>query len=102
MRLQKAYSSFLANLWKRPDSQLLRYLLPFAGIGLALLIQASISWMLPKGTDFPYAFFYLIAIFGVAWFGGYGPGTVACLLTMVGLPLAVIHPFRLGAWIQAG
>ena len=64
MRLQKAYTSFIENLWKQPDSPLLRYLLPFAGVGLALVIQASISWMLPKGTDFPYAFFYLIAIFG--------------------------------------
>ena len=33
--------------------------------------------------------FYLIAVFVTAWFGGYAPGAIACLITMAGLPLAV-------------
>ncbi len=36
-----------------------------------------------EGRGFPYAFFYLIAVFAVAWYGGYVPGAIACLLTTV-------------------
>ena len=57
--------------------------------------EALFRWSLPKGRDFPYAFFYLIAVFAVAWFGGYVPGAIACLLTMVALPLAAAPGFRL-------
>ena len=53
--------------------------------------------MLPKGMDFPYSFFYLIAIFVVAWFGGYLSGAAACMLTMVALPAAAVPGFRLAA-----
>jgi signal transduction histidine kinase/CheY-like chemotaxis protein len=71
---------------KAPLSPLKRAVLPVLAIALALLSQGALQSLLPKGTDFPYAFFYLIAIFVVAWRGGYGPGVAACLLTMVGLP----------------
>jgi signal transduction histidine kinase/CheY-like chemotaxis protein len=76
----------LKRIWKKPPSRLSRAVLPVAAIGLALASQALLVKLLPKGTDFPYAFFYLIAIFVVAWRGGYLSGVCASLLTMVGLP----------------
>ncbi len=76
------------------DRTLVRYLLPFIAIGLALAGQTLVAMMLSKGRDFPYAFFYLMAVFAVAWRGGYAPGVMACLLTMVGLPFAAHPGFR--------
>ena len=85
----------LKNIWKQPASPVVRYSLPFIAILLAFLIQGALSAVLPKGHDFPFAFLYLIAVFAVAWFGGYVPGVIACLLTMVGIPLAATPGFRL-------
>ena len=85
----------LKNIWKQPASPVVRHSLPFIAILLALLIQGALSAVLPKGHDFPFAFLYLIAVFAVAWFGGYVPGVIACLLTMVGIPLAATPGFRL-------
>jgi signal transduction histidine kinase/ActR/RegA family two-component response regulator len=82
-------------MWKPIRSRLIRYLLPFGAIFAALLAQGAVARLVPKGVDFPYAFFYLMAVFAVAWFAGYGPGAIACLLTIVGLPLAAAHSFRL-------
>src|SRR6185369_5784714 len=82
---------FLERLCRQPKSLWARYLLPFLGILIALLIQGMLQKMMPDATDFPYAFFYLIAVFIVAWVGGYGPGVVACLVVMVGLPLALVR-----------
>src|SRR5438445_6659235 len=81
--------------WRQLRSPVVRYLLPFFAILVALLAQAAIASMLRKGSDFPYAFLYLIAIFAVAWFGGYAPGVVACLLLMVALPAVATRGFRL-------
>ena len=81
-------------MWKPLRSRVIRYLLPFGAIITALLAQWAVASVLPKGVDFPYAFFYLIAVFAVAWFGGYAPGAIACLLTMAGLPFAAAHSFR--------
>ena len=64
-----------------------RVVLPvLAIVGALLYARHSRNALLPKGTDFPYAFFYLIAIFAVAWWGGYWPGLCATAFTMVGLP----------------
>jgi signal transduction histidine kinase/CheY-like chemotaxis protein len=82
-------------MWKPLGSRYIRYLLPFGAIFAALLTQGAVALVVPKGVDFPYAFFYLIAVFAVAWFAGYGPGAIACLLTVVGLPLATAQGFRL-------
>jgi signal transduction histidine kinase/ActR/RegA family two-component response regulator len=83
------------NILKRSGSPLVRYILPFVAIGLALSIQAALTLVLPKGYDFPFPFFYLLAVFAVAWFGGYLPGGIACVLTMVGIPLVATPGFRL-------
>jgi len=85
----------LKNIWNQPTSPVVRYSLPFIAILLAFLTQGAVAAILPKGHDFPFAFFYLIAIFAVAWFGGYVPGVIACLLTMVGIPLAAVPGFSL-------
>ncbi len=79
------------SIWKKPGGRFVRGLLPFLSIGLALGAQGILAKMLPKGYDFPYAFFYLIAVFATAWFGGYASGAIACLITMVGLPALAPH-----------
>ncbi len=81
-------------MWKPIRSPLIRYSLPFTAVLAALLLHGAVAAALPKGADFPYAFFYLIAVFAVAWYGGYVPGAIASLLTSVGLPIAVAHSFR--------
>ncbi len=81
--------------WKKirttPLSPLRRALLPVAAIIIALACQGALQLVVSKGSDFPYAFLYLIAIIVVAWWGGYLPGVAACLITMVMLPWAVTH-----------
>jgi signal transduction histidine kinase/ActR/RegA family two-component response regulator len=84
----------LKGIWKQPRSLAGRYLLAVAGILAALLLQGLLQAVLPKAIDFPYAMFYLLAMFVVAWFGGFGPGVFACAITMVGLPLAVAPGFH--------
>ena len=74
------------GLSKQPKSVWMRYLLPVIGIVMALLVGGGLSLILPKAYDFPSALLFLVAIFVVAWFGGYAPGAIACVLTMA-LPL---------------
>jgi PAS domain S-box-containing protein len=80
------------------DSRTFRYSLPLLGILAALLLQWAVASFLPKNQDFPYAFFYLIAVFASAWLGGYGPGALASLLILVGLPSSVAHRFEHADW----
>ncbi len=83
-----------ARLRFGPTSPVVRYALPFIGIILALAAQYALSLALPRGNNFPYAFLYLIAVFAVAWLGGYAPGVISCVLTIVALPLAASPHFR--------
>jgi signal transduction histidine kinase/ActR/RegA family two-component response regulator len=75
--------------------RLVRYSLPFAGVLAALIAQGAISLVVPKTTDFPYVLLYLVAIIATAWYGGYLPGVLGCVLTMVGLPSLVSHSLKL-------
>lgn len=52
---------------------------------LALCLHGVTMW-LGAGPDFPFAFYYLVAVFAIAWRAGAGPGVLACVLTVVGLP----------------
>jgi len=70
---------------------LFRYSLPVLTLGGAVLLQAILQSLLPKNIDFPYAFFYLVAAFVSAWYGGYVPGVIVCLAVIVGLPFAAVH-----------
>jgi signal transduction histidine kinase/ActR/RegA family two-component response regulator len=74
------------GLSKQPKTVWMRYLLPVIGIVIALFVAGGLSLILPKAYDFPSALLFLVAIFVVAWFGGYLPGAIACVLTMA-LPL---------------
>jgi signal transduction histidine kinase/ActR/RegA family two-component response regulator len=74
------------GLSKQPRSVWMRYLLPVIGIVAAMLVGGGLSLILPKAYDFPSALLFLVAIFVVAWFGGYAPGAIGCVLTMA-LPL---------------
>jgi PAS domain S-box-containing protein len=94
MRIHKTATHFFESLFKRPGL-VVRYLLPFLTITVALCIQSVIALLVSRSADFPYVFFYLIAIFITAWFGGYAPGAIACLTTMVGLPMLASRGFGL-------
>lgn len=80
-----------ALLKLNPKSAAFRYLLPFVTMVLALVTQSVLQRLLPKDYDFPFAFLYLIAAFVSAWFGGYMPGILACLIVMVGFPFGALH-----------
>jgi len=82
-------------MWKPIRSPLIRCVLPFGAILAALLAQGVVALVVPKGFDFPYPFFYLIAVFVVAWYGGYTPGAISCLIVMVVFPAAAAHSLRL-------
>src|SRR5262245_61938108 len=93
--ISESISRLGQKLGKVSASPLLRYSLPFVAIALAASIHAALSFLLSTKKDFPYAFLYLIAVFIVAWLGGYVPGIIACLLTMVVIPWAVVPGFRI-------
>ena len=96
MRSPKRVTRFFESLLKQP-SPTVRYLLPFVAIGVVLVTQFGVAFFVPKGADFPYVFFYLIAIFATAWVRGYGPGAITCLVTMIGIPLVAVPGFRLAS-----
>src|SRR6185312_6082861 len=72
-----------------------RYALPFLGLLTALVVQYGISLVVPKSVDFPYVLLYLIAVMATAWYGGYGPGVIACVVTLVVLPAMADHSRKL-------
>jgi len=84
----------LASLNKIAKTRLGKAVMPVVVIILALLVQYALQLLVPKGVDFPYAFLYLIAIFAVAWWGGYIPGVTTSLITMIALPWAVAPDHR--------
>src|SRR5580704_1981714 len=93
MRSPKSVARFFESLLKQPGP-VVRYLLPFVTLLVAICVQATIALFVPKGVDFPYVFFFLFAIFVTAWIGGYLPGAITCLITMVGIPLLATPGFR--------
>jgi signal transduction histidine kinase/ActR/RegA family two-component response regulator len=94
MRPPKAFARIFNGLLSQPGP-VVRYLMPFGTLAIAICIQATISLFVGKNSDFPYVFFFLFAIFATAWFGGYVPGAITCLITMVGIPLLATPGFRL-------
>jgi PAS domain S-box-containing protein len=102
MRAHPAVTRFIERIFSEPRP-LVRYLLPFLTMIVAVGMQFVIALFVPKQVDFPYVFLFLLAVFVTAWFGGYAPGAITCLITMVGIPwmadprfrLATIDPSRL-------
>jgi PAS domain S-box-containing protein len=87
---------FLKDLGKQlDDAPLARYLLPFFAVGFILAVHFALLWSFPKRNFALLGLFYLIAVLMVAWFGRYLAGAIACVLTMVGVPLAVVPGFHL-------
>lgn len=78
--------AFLKKNLRTPHSPLVQAALAVAAIVLVLATQAVLQLVIPERLDFPYAFLYLIAVFVLAWWGGYVAGGVATLLIMVALP----------------
>jgi hypothetical protein len=70
-----------------------RYSLPAATVLLCFLLQLGLQTLIPKERDFPYAMFYLSGLIGVAWLGGYGPGALGVVLTIVGIPALTSQTF---------
>lgn len=96
MRTPRKVSRFFESLLNQPGP-LVRYLLPFATLFLAICVQMVIAQFVRKNVDFPYILFFLIAILITAWIGGYVPGAIACLITMVGIPLLATPGFRISS-----
>ncbi len=94
MRPTKRATRFFES-WLNQPGPVVRYLLPFVTLLAAILIQLTIAQFVPKSVDFPYTLFFLIAIAATAWIGGYIPGALACVITMVGIPLLATPGFRL-------
>src|ERR1700733_9368804 len=94
MRSPKSVARFFESLLKQPGP-VVRYLLPFVTLFVAICIQATIALFVGKNSDFPFVFFFLFAIFVTAWIGGYVPGVLTCLITMVGIPLLATPGFRI-------
>ncbi len=94
MRPPKSVARFFESLLKQPGP-VVRYLLPFVTLFIAICIQAIIAVFVGKDSDFPFVFFFLFAIFVTAWIGGYLPGVLTCLITMVGIPLLATPGFRI-------
>jgi PAS domain S-box-containing protein len=94
MRARPAVPRFIESIFNEPRP-LVRYLLPFLTIIAAVGVQFGIASFVPKHVDFPYVFFFLIAVFITAWFGGYMPGAITCLITMIGIPWIATPGFRL-------
>jgi signal transduction histidine kinase/ActR/RegA family two-component response regulator len=82
-------------MWKPYRSTLVRCLLPIVAVVIAIMLQVILTHLLPKHAQFPYAFFYLIGVFAVAWYAGYVPGVVTTVLVMVVLPDLVAHKIDL-------
>src|SRR3984957_8972732 len=96
MRPAKRVTRIFESLLNQPGP-LIRYLLPLGTLVIAICVQAAIAVFVPKQVDFPYVFFFLIAIFVTAWIGGYVPGILTCLIVMVGIPLLATPGFRLSS-----
>jgi len=94
MRSPKSVARFFESLLKQPGP-IVRYLLPLGTLFVAICIQAIIALFVGKNSDFPFVFFFLFAIFVTAWIGGYVPGALTCLITMVGIPLLATPGFRI-------
>src|SRR3984885_565597 len=94
MRSPKSVARFFESLVKQPGP-VVRSLLPFVPLLIAICIQAAIAVFVGKDSDFPFVFFFLFAIFVTAWIGGYVPGVLTCLLTMEGIPLLATPGFRI-------
>src|SRR5579859_5400924 len=73
------------------SSALFRYLLPFMAVAAAIAIHLTVVRFLP-GAHFPFPFLYVIAAIGSAWYGGYVPGLLSCVIPLVVVPLA-LRPF---------
>lgn len=72
-----------------------RYLLPFVAVAAAFGMQLAVERLLPKGVHVPWVILYLTTLGLTAWFGGYIPGVIGCLLVMIGLPAALTPGFQL-------
>jgi signal transduction histidine kinase/ActR/RegA family two-component response regulator len=101
--MNSAVSRLSEGLSKQPKTVWMRYLMPVIGMVAALLVGGGLTLILPKAYDFPSALLFLVAIFVVAWFGGYAPGAISCVLTMalplLGKPGSKIDFGRLGLLI---
>ncbi|HYA18107.1 MAG TPA: response regulator [Bryobacteraceae bacterium] len=75
----------------RNRSPLFRYLLPILSVAAAAFLHRILLRFVP-GLHFPYSFLYVISAGISAWYGGYIPGLLACLIPIVILPLA-LRPF---------
>lgn len=85
------------NPLRRPHSRLFGYLLAFGAVVSAFLITIAVIVAFgPYPSPF-ISFAYLLAILIASWWGGYGPGLVACLLCYTVVPYVLIPKYTLSS-----
>ncbi|MGC4048950.1 MAG: ATP-binding protein [Paludibaculum sp.] len=93
--MQNRFANLRNRIEAWRDSLWFRLLLPLVAVFLAALAHIAVALVVGVKSNFPFAFFYLIAVFVAAWVGGAVSGAVACVVTMVGVPLAATPGFKL-------
>lgn len=79
----------------------------WAAAPLSILLAVALQYVtlqLGAGKDFPFAFYYMVAVFTVAWKAGALPGVLGCLTIMVGIPMSSpsFHLNQIDPWRLAG
>lgn len=75
-------------------SALVRYAIPLIALGLSTILAVALRQVTAPNPPPPIAqVAFLLAIMGSAWWGGYVPGILACLLTLFLVPFALVPHF---------
>src|SRR5437868_1630430 len=92
MRVRMANWMRFIDKWRA--SAWFYWLSPVVSILMAILLHIVAVSLGASKTNFPFAFFYLLAVFATAWLAGAIPGVAAVFLTIVGLPMAGSPKFK--------
>jgi signal transduction histidine kinase/PAS domain-containing protein/ActR/RegA family two-component response regulator len=93
MRERRAALNRRLDKWR--GSMWFPVLLAVGAVLAAAILHIAVALIPGTKDTFPFAFFYLIAVFAAAWLGGSIAGVIGCVMTMVAIPLAVSPEFRL-------
>ena len=85
--------SYADVLRTRPT--VVRYAVPIVGLGLATAVSLIIRYTVGQNPAITIA--YLVAVLASAWWGGYIPGLIACLLGMFVVPYVFNPHYNIAA-----
>lgn len=78
----------------RSNSALVRYAIPLLGVGISTLLALAIHHFLNLTSHPVISVAFLLVIMGSAWWGGYVPGILSCLLSLFVVPYALTPHFQ--------